>query len=102
MSVVQVLAFVVIGWPGVIASSMLAIVGIRKARAALVAAGAALGTPFLLYMSGMPDLRTTAPVVLVLYWASALAVFAEKRLLAAALFVPFLLVAAYVALLVMS
>lgn len=76
--------------------------GIRRGSPGLAATGVLLGTPFLLYLWGTPDFRLVAPVVLVFYYASAVAVAVKRRVLAAILAAPFLLVALWIGLLVPS
>jgi hypothetical protein len=96
------LVAVIFGWPAVIVSVLLTLAGIAATRWSLVLAGAVLGTPFLLYLFLTPRFRLVALLVAVLYFASAGAVAHRSRAIALALTAPFVVLAAFVAWLVMN
>jgi hypothetical protein len=96
------IAAVIVGWPAVLASIVLAIVGIATERPRLVFAGAIVACPFLLYVFLTPRLRWVSPPVAALLFLAAGAVARRQRRVAAAMLVPYLCVCAFVAYLVVN
>jgi hypothetical protein len=95
-------AAVIFGWPAVIASILLAIVGIATERSRLVFAGAIVACPFLLYLFVTPRLRWVSPPVAMLLFLAANAVARRQRRAAVLMLVPYLCVCAFVAYLVVN
>ena len=88
---------VIFGWPAVIASVLLVLTSIARGRWQWALAGAAIGSPFLLYLALTPRLAPIAPIVGLSYFAAAYALARGDRAVAAALTIPFLALAAFVA-----
>jgi hypothetical protein len=93
---------IVLGWPAVVASIILALAGIVRGRARAVLIGAMLGCPFLLYLAASPRIGWLAIVVGVLYLGSSWAVARSRRGLALAMAMPFIGLAGFVARLVLN
>ena len=94
------IAAVVIGWPAVFASIVLAWMGITTGRAWLTHAGAIIACPFLLYVSAAPGLRWVSATCGLLLFLAAVAVTQRQQRAAALLITPYLGLCAYVAYLV--
>jgi hypothetical protein len=95
-------AAVIFGWPAVLASLVLAIVGVATERSRLVLAGAIVACPFLLYLFLTPRLRWVAlPVAMLLFLAPG-AVARRQRRAAVVMLVPYLCLCAFVAYLVLN
>jgi hypothetical protein len=93
-------AIVVFGWPAVVASVVLTSCGIALRRPALALAGAIVAVPFMLYLFASPGARWIAPPVALAHFATPFALRRSGRGLAALLLLPFVLLAAYIATLV--
>lgn len=79
----------VLGWPAVIASLALALVGIATTRARMVLAGAVVACPFLFYLFLTPRLRWVAPPVAALLFGAARATARRQRRAALLLAAPY-------------
>jgi hypothetical protein len=95
-------AAIFVGWPAVIASITLVMVGIARARGYLVLVGALLACPFLLYLFASPRIRWLAPIVGALYVWSSAAAGRSQRGLALFMTTPFVLLAGFVAWIVLN
>jgi hypothetical protein len=85
------------GWPAVLASILVAAVGIMVKRAFVVLVGAALAMPFLFYLTGTPRFGLSAPVIAVLYLGAVYAVARLRRWIAWVLWLVFLAFAVWIA-----
>jgi len=90
------------GWPAVVLSVALTSTGIALGRWRVALAGTLLGSPFLLYLLGSPRIGWLSLVVGALYLGSAQAVARSQRALALAMATPFLLLASFIAWLVLD
>jgi hypothetical protein len=90
------------GWPAVLASVLVAAVGIALRRLLVVLVGAALALPFFLYMAGTPRFALSAPIVAILYLATVVAVAKLRRWVAWGLWLVFVAFAGLVAVLVVT
>jgi hypothetical protein len=90
------------GWPAVVLSLGLTLTGIAAGRWRPVFAGALVAGPFLLYLFGTPRIGWVSPVVGALYLGSAQAVARARLGLALALVMPFVILASFVAWLVLT
>jgi hypothetical protein len=93
----QIIAVLVFGFPAVIASLLIAGIGVWKEKFWLVLIGAVLFVPFSYYLFGSPGLIGPPALVLLGYFGSAVAVYAKKKNLASVLLLPALLVSLWVA-----
>jgi hypothetical protein len=93
---------VLFGWPAVVLSLALTLTGIAAGRWRAAFAGTLMGGPFLLYLSGSPRIGWLSLVVGALYLGSAQAVASAQRALALAMATPFVLLASFVAWLVLN
>lgn len=90
------------GWPAVVLSVALTSTGIAVGRWRVALAGTLIGSPFLLYLLGSPRIGWLSLVVGALYLGSAQAVARSQRALALAMATPFLLLASFIAWLVLD
>ena len=90
------------GWPAVVLSVALTSTGIALGRWRVALAGTLRGSPFLLYLFGTPRIGWLSLVVGALYLGSAQAVARSQRALALAMATPFLLLASFIAWLVLD
>jgi hypothetical protein len=95
-------AVLVFGWPAVVLSLALTLTGIAGGRSRLTLVGTLVGFPFLLYLFGTPRFGWLSLVVGALYLGSAQAVARSQRALAFAMTTPFVLLASFVAWLVLN
>jgi len=93
---------VIFGWPAVIASIVLALVGVATTRAQMVLAGAVVACPFLFYLFLTPRLRWVAPPVAVLLFLAVRAAARRQRRAALLLVAPYVWLAGFVAYLVVN
>lgn len=99
--VIQTLA-ILLGWPAVIASIGLVLTGIVRGRSRATLMGGLWGCPFLLYLFASPRIGLPAVSVGLLYLGSSHAVAQSRRILALAMAAPFVLLAGFVARLVLT
>lgn len=93
---------VLFGWPAVVLSLALTLAGIAVGRWRVALAGTLIGSPFLLYVFGSPRIGWLSLVVGALYLGSAQAVARSQRALALAMATPFVLLASFIAWLVLN
>ena len=93
---------VIVGWPAVIASLVLALVGIAMTRARMVLAGAVVACPFLFYLFLTPRLRWVAPPVATLLFVAARATARRQRRAALLSVAPYVGLVVFVAYLVVT
>jgi hypothetical protein len=96
------LAVIALGWPAVLASVTLVLVGVVQLRWRVALIGALAGCPFLLYLFGTPRFGWAALAAGALYLGSAWAVARSRRVLALVLAAPFIVEVGLVAWLVIS
>ncbi len=92
----------IFGWPAVIASVVLALVGIATMRARMVLASAVVACPFLFYLFLTPRFRWVAPPVAVLLFLAARAAARTQRRTALLLVAPYIGLLVFVAYLVVN
>jgi hypothetical protein len=90
---------VICGWPAVLASTLLTIAGITRRSAMIARAGAMIASPFMIFLFFTPRFRLIALPVLFAHYATAYALRRDRRVVAAAFFAPFIVLASYVFLL---
>jgi hypothetical protein len=88
---------VLIGWPAVIVSLVLAALGVHRRQWQFLAAAAIFALPILLYLSGTPRFSLAAVAVGLSSLASVVAAYFGHRRLSAILFLPFLALAVFLA-----
>ena len=96
------LVAILFGWPAVVVSLALTLTGIAVGRWRAVLAGALVATPFLFYLFASSLIGWLSLVVAALYLGSAQAVASSRRALALAMATPFVLLAGFVAWLVLN
>lgn len=98
----DILVQIIFGWPAIIASLLFSALGLVIKRPWLLAASAVLITPFSLYLSGMPAVRTPAIGLPFLQAGAAYAVHKGKFSMGLILASPLFIVAAWLALIVLT
>jgi hypothetical protein len=93
---------VLFGWPAVVLSLALTLTGIAVGRWRVALVGTLIGSPFLLYLFGSPRIGWLSLLVGGLYLGSAQAVARSHRALAFAMATPFVLLAGFIAWLVLN
>ena len=93
---------VLFGWPAVVLSLTLTLTGIAVGRWRVALAGTLIGSPFLFYLFGSPRIGWLSLVIGALYLGSAQAVARSQRALALAMATPFMLLAGFIAWLVLN
>ncbi len=93
---------VALGWPAVIVSIGLVLVGVVLRREKIALAGAIAGCPFLLYLVAAPRIGWLALIVGALYLGSSQAVARSRRGLALVMATPFVVLAGFVAWMVIN
>jgi hypothetical protein len=93
---------IVMGWPAIIASIAVVLTGVVLGRWRVALSGAFVACPFLLYLFASPRIGWLSPIVGVLYLGSAQAVARSQRVLALVMATPFVVLAGFVAWLVLS
>ena len=92
-----------LGWPAAIGSLVLGVAGIATGRAAVVAVGAIMATPFMLYFVGTPRFRLVAAAVLLLYFGASFVLtqnrsrLPKKEYVAAAMTAPYVIFLMHIA-----
>ena len=90
-------AAIVFGWPAAIMSILLGAGGIMRERWKWGAAGALVGSPFLLYLSLTPRFGWVAMLVTGSYAGAVVAVYRRRTRAASLLFAPMPMLVGYVA-----
>ncbi len=85
-----ILAFFV-GWPGVLLSAVLAVIGLMRRDHRFLIASALVAFPFSWVLSGFPIVRSPAFLLPALIFASAWAMHRQREMLAWLLSIPFFL-----------
>jgi hypothetical protein len=96
----EILLQMIFGWPAIVISILLSIVGVWLKKPAILVAAGIIGTPFALYMS--IGYHTPALVFNLFQFGSAFAVKRQKTLLAWLLIVPMIIFAAMLAYVVLT
>ena len=92
---------ILLGWPAVAASVVLLAVGIAKTRWQYFALATVTALPFLLYLAATPRFSFIASAAGVCCLAATFSASKRRTTLAAVLFLPFLLLASFLAIIVM-
>ena len=80
-----------VGWPGIIATLILATIGLLKRDYRFLVGAAILAFPFSWYLSGFPIIQSPAFLLPVLLFASGFAMNRNREMLAWILAIPFYL-----------
>lgn len=80
-----------VGWPGIIATLILATIGLLKRDYRFLVGAAILAFPFSWYLSGFPVIQSPAFLLPVLLFASGFAMNRNREMLAWILAIPFYL-----------
>jgi hypothetical protein len=98
----QIIVQIIFGWPFIIASLLLAVMGILLKRPALLVAGAVFFVPPAWYLSGYPAIRWFGILLPVCILGAAYYVKKDRLRLALLLILPPVIVSAWLAFLVMT
>lgn len=82
---------VLVGWPGILSSVVLAIIGLLRANYRWLVAAAILAFPFSWYLSGFPVVRSPVFLLPVILFASAFVLYRKHEMIAWVIAVPYFL-----------
>jgi len=85
------LLIILVGWPGIIATIILAIIGLLKRDYRFLVGAAILAFPFSWYLSGFPLIQSPAFLLPLLLFASGFAMNRGREMIAWLLAIPFFL-----------
>ena len=93
---------ILLGWPAILVSFALSVIGIVRRRSTWLVVAAIIVVPFSLYLFGTPRFRWIALVFPVLLFGASIAIRRSLPWLAWSLFVPFVGFFGWLAVIVMS
>ncbi|HEU0297384.1 MAG TPA: hypothetical protein VFR47_31870 [Anaerolineales bacterium] len=88
----DLLLILLVGWPAITVTVILALIGLVRSDYRLLAAAAALAFPFSWYISGFPSIRSPAFLLPLLLFSAAFAMNRQREMLAWFLTIPYFLV----------
>jgi hypothetical protein len=88
---VNTLISIFVGWPGILATVILAGVGLFRSNYRLLVAAAILAFPFSWFLSGFPVVHSPAFLLPVLLLGSAFAIYRDHQMIAWVVALPFFL-----------
>lgn len=88
---VNIIISVFVGWPGILATVILALVGLFKSNFRFLVAAAILAFPFSWFISGFPIVHSPAFLLPLLIFGSAFALYHDHEMIAWLMAVPFFL-----------
>lgn len=87
----EFLLIILVGWPAIIITVILAIIGLIRNNYRFLVAAAILALPFSWYLSGFPVIRSPVFILPLLLLGSAYAKYRDREMLAWILAIPFFL-----------
>jgi hypothetical protein len=91
MNLIDILVVITFGWPAIIATAVLAGIGLIRSNHRFLVAAAVLSVPFTWFLSGFPIIRSPVFILPVLLLASAFAMYRDRQMIAWLLAIPFYL-----------
>jgi hypothetical protein len=88
---VNIVISIFVGWPCILATVILAALGLFKANYRLLVAAAILAFPFSWFLSGFPVIHSPAFLLPLLPFGSAFAIYREHEMIAWLVAIPFFL-----------
>src|SRR5512133_1149422 len=85
------LLIILVGWPAIVVTLILAVIGLLKSNYRFLIAAAILAFPFSWYLAGFPAVRSPAFLLPVLLFGSSYLMFRRREMLAWLLAIPFFL-----------
>ncbi len=98
----EILVQIIFGWPAIIASLLLSVVGLALRKPWLLVTAGVLAIPFSWYLSGYPAIRTPAALLPLFQFGAAWALWREKKVLAWVLLAPLAMITVFLAVVVLS
>jgi hypothetical protein len=98
----DILVQIIFGWPAIILSLAVSAVGIIKKWPWLLVLGGLVCAPFSFYLSGYPAVRSLALLLPFFQFGAALAVHAQRKILAWVLLLPLVMVSSILAYVVLT
>jgi hypothetical protein len=80
-----------VGWPGILMTVILTLLGLFRANYLYLITAATLAFPFSWYLSGLPIIRSPAFLLLLFIFDSAFTIFRDHEMIAWFIAVPFFL-----------
>jgi hypothetical protein len=88
---INILISLFIGWPGVLLTVVLSLIGLFKANYRFLVAAAILAFPFSWFLSGFPIVHSPAFLLPIIILGSAFAIYREHEMIAWVIALPFYL-----------
>jgi hypothetical protein len=88
---IDFLVVLTFGWPAIIATVILAIIGLVRSNHKFLVAAAILAVPFSWFLSGFPYVRSPVFILPVLLLGAAFAMYRDRQMIAWLLVIPYLL-----------
>jgi hypothetical protein len=88
---IDFLVVLTFGWPAIIATVILAIIGLVRSNHKFLVAAAILALPFSWFLSGFPIIRSPVFILPVLLLGAAFAMYRDRQMIAWLLVIPYLL-----------
>jgi hypothetical protein len=98
----EVLVQLIFGWPAILLSLLISIIGLLWGKPRLLVLAGALAVPFSWYLSGYPAIRTPAVLLPVFQFGAGWALRSEKKVLAWVLLAPPAIIIAFLAVVVLT
>ena len=98
----ELLLILLVGWPAIIITVILAIIGLIRNNYRFLVAAAILALPFSWYLSGFPVVRSPVFLLPLLLLGSAYAEYRDREMLAWILAIPFFLAIVLLLLVIMT
>ena len=88
---IDFLVVITFGWPAIVVTIILAIIGLVRSDYRFLVAAAILAVPFSWFLSGFPLVRSPVFILPVLLLGSAFAMYRDRQMIAWLLVIPYLL-----------
>ena len=88
---INIIISLFVGWPGIVATVILALVGLFKANYRYLVAAAILAFPFSWFLSGFPIIHSLLFLVPLFIFGSAFAMYRDHEMIAWVVALPFFL-----------
>ena len=88
---INIILSLFVGWPGIVATGILALVGLFRANYRFLVAAAILAFPFSWFLSGFPIIHSLLFLLPLFIFGSAFAVYRDHEMIAWVVALPFFL-----------
>jgi hypothetical protein len=88
---IDILVVITFGWPAIVATIILAIIGLLRSDYRYIVAAAVLAVPFSWFLSGFPVIRSPVFILPILLLGSAFAMYRDRQMISWLLAIPYFL-----------